>query len=391
MTKPQVFAYQDLLEAMDDFVQALGASSKQSQNRRAIEEAYREVAGSHDWSFLHVTGRVLVKAPQGTGTVTFDYTGGEYERMLQLEGATWPDWVENACIRFNDTVCDVELMKSSTVVTLDAQMCPLENVEATTYSLFPRWYILPSDFVSMDRPMDASNAWKLGEVRSISEILELLHNDTSTGDTDYYAVGPAPDLYGSMALYIWPPSDATEALTFPYKRRPRELRYSGLDIGTDAAGTVSVTAGDNEVTGSGSAFDVEMAGSLLRIGSSTTRLPTGIVGGTRYAEQRVIHRAPTATRILLDTTVETTRDNVRYTITDPLDVDVAAYDAVVACARRNLVREKTPKLYPIYQDAYAKALARAKGDDYRITQRRVCGTPNTTYYRLADASSRPEI
>lgn len=385
MTTPIVNTYWDAINSLSEFAQSIGVSASPGQMRQYVEEAYREVGSAHDWSFLHVNGRVLVQAPYETGTVVFDYTGGTYERQLTLTSGTWPDWIENACIRFDGNICDVESRKSDTVVTLDAQMCPLEDVASTTYSAFPRWYILPSDFVSMDQPMSESD-WQLGNARTPPELMALLTNDTSTGDIQFYAVGPAPDTYGSMALYVWPPSDATEVLTFAYKRRPRDIQYVGTT--NDCPGTIQVSADSKTVTGSSTAFANDMSGSVLRIGASSTYLPTGRFGQYRYAEQKIIQSITGTGTLEADSAVVTSRTGVKYAVTDPIDLDVCAYDAFMSCARKNLAVEKQPKNATLYVSAYQQALKQAKRADYRVTERLVGWTPSVTYTRLADSKSR---
>ena len=391
MSVPELFTYSDAIDALEDFARAHNASASQPQLRRAIQTAYREIATASQWSFLKVFGRVMLQA-SATVTASFDFTGGAYERLVTLTSGTFPTDAANYSIRIGNWVCDIEEYKTSTTATLDATLNPGEDVasSASCY-LFPRYYLLPNDFMAMGQP-HGDEDWYLGEYRSPDELNELLHNDTTTGEIRYYSVGPAPDLYNTNVLYVWPPSDATEPLGFPYYRRPRPLRYSGkesaLDFGT---GTVAVTSGSAAVAGTSTAFESDMAGAIFRIGSSATVAPTGMEGKQPYAEQAAIKSVTSATALTLTGNIVTARSGKKYTISDPLDLDVAAYDAFLRCCEKHLANSMNFKDRVQVETAYRQSLAGSKGADHRVRQRRVCGSPRIPWTRLADSTSRSEV
>lgn len=389
MPLPEVFTYTDALDALNDF-----ATGKQSLSpailRRCVRAGYREVSTGHDWSFLKAQGRVNVYAPQTTGTITYDHTGGTYERQLTLAGATWPSWIEDAAIRIDDVVCDVEEYKSATVVTLDANLNPGEDVAAlTSYSVYPRWYTLPNDFGQMVSVLEKS-AWGLLQPIPFGEMAALDQYRDTDGDMAYYSIASAQDRYGQMALYVHPPSDTDEVLSFAYRKKPRDLRYSGSQT-AEYTGTIAVTAGSATVTGTGTTFESGMVGSILRI-SSTTGKPTGIEGINPWAEQRVIAAVSTVTPLTvltLDANVATTRTGKGYIISDPIDFEAAAWEAFLRCCEKHYALHRGLKELPAIAAMYEDAMFRAKSADCRVIQGQQAGVGRTYASRLADSTDRP--
>lgn len=387
MTAPRMLTFCDAFDTLSALCQGYGVSASSDVFKRCVLDAYNEIIAMHDWSYLFRNGRIQLHAPQTTGTVAFDLTGGTYERQLTLTGATWPTWAEDAAVRFDDIVCDIESRKSDTVVTLDATMSPGADVSSTTYELYPRWYRLPSDCVSISRP-HGETSWAIGECISMEDMLSLDRYDYVSGDIEHYAVGPAPDLYGQMALYVHPASDADKTLDFLYKRRPRDLRYSGKESAC-YAGTIEVSAGSAVVAGSGTAFDASMVGSIFRIGSSATNAPTGVEGLYPWVEERCIISVTSATTLTLDAAVTTTRSGVKYTVSDPIDLDIALHNAFQRLCERNLARARNLDNRTMFEQIAKDAVFHAKCADARVGQRRVAGSPYTYWTRLADATNRP--
>jgi hypothetical protein len=392
MAAPYVFTFADALDSLEYFARGSGIGADQTLRRQAIHAAYREITQARDWTFLQANARIELQAAYTTGTVEYDETGGTNERQVTLTSGTWPSWAEDASIRFAspDIVCDVEERKSDTVLTLDATMAPIADISSgASYKLYPRWYRLPNDFLSMARPMGEDD-WFIGEEVSKERIEQLNRYEDDEGAIQFYAVGAPLDLHGAMALYIHPRADANETLDIPINRRPRDLRYSGHDS-ADSDGTISVTAGSASVTGTSTAFDSAMVGSILRIGTDTTYKPTGLDGQYQYGEQRVIHTRTSATAITLDAAVSTTRSSVKYRISDPIDLDVSVYDAFLRCCEKHLARALRAKDYRTVEKAYEEALFNAKQGDHRTTNPRIAGPSRRFFTRLSDATSRETV
>lgn len=394
MSAPYVFTYADALDWVEYTARGMTIGADMDLRKRIIRSAYREVVGARSWSFLHDNARITLRTAQTTGTVSFDLTGGTYERQLTLTGATWPEaWVRDAAIRLGDppVVCDVEDYKTSTVVTLDVTMCPVADVTSTTYTLYPRWYRLPSDFMSATEPL-LENNWTTARQLAKAEIEQLNRQDGRTGEIEYYAFGAPLDLYGAMALYTHPASDSTKTLDVPYVRQPRDIVYSGYDTNLDCKGTVTVSAGSASVTGTSTAFESAMVNSILRIGRSTTYQPGGIESNYPYREQRSIKSVESATGLTVDANVAAAGAAVKYRITDPIDLNVSLYDAFLRCVEKHLARVLRARNYQELEREYERALIAAKEADCRGIQPVVAGAGMGRRTRLSDSpmSRRPE-
>jgi len=388
MSAAELHTYEDAIAALDDFLQGHVAGHPTSSMRRNIQEAYNDIATAHDWSFLQVLGRVQLVAPQTDGSVAYDHTGGATcERQLTLtpdDAETWPTNAQDYSVRVDDLVCDIERRYSDTVVQLDAMVCPGADVAAgTTYSCWPRWYPLPSDFISMAETMDETWDWGLGVQISMREMQQRTRYDTDTGDVKRYAIGPAPDLHGVMALFVDPASDTTETLDFPYKRRPRQIRYTGTDT-NDRAGTITLDSSSATVAGTDTAFTSAHVGAIIRTAGDTTYHPTGLEGAYPWVEQRSIIAVASATSATLDAAPSASHSSVKYTISDPIDLDVAAYRAFLWLAKVYAATERRMKDLQFVQAQYEIALRKAKMGDSRENQRRIAGPRRAYRRRLSD-------
>ena len=391
MPAAELFTYADALAAMDDFTQGHTVGHPTSGLRRILLTAYREITSLHDWSSLLVSGRVHLVAPQTTGTVAFDLTGGATcERQLTLTGATYPASAADYSIRFADLLCDIERRYSDTVVSLDPIMSPGADVSSATYSLWPRYYQLPYDFLSMARTQKEGTDWILGQYVSPEDMHELTHNETTSGNVRYYTIGAAPDIHGMMALYVHPPADTTEGLDFLYKRSLRPLRYSGKDT-NDKAGTITLTQGSATVMGSSTAFSSNHIGAILRT-TGNGDLPTGLEGENPWVEQRSIIAVASTTSLTLDAAASASYSGKRYSISDPIDLMPPMYDAFIWLAKKHLAVERQFKDLPYIDRMYQQMLALAKGADSRTRHKRIAGVAVPRYQRLRDyAVNREEV
>lgn len=386
MSTVELYTYADAMDALTEFGRAYGAGSADQTRRLAVTQAYRRFVRDFPWRYLRARGRIKLEAYQTTGTLEYDHTGGTYERQLTLTGATWPSDAENWAVRFDELICDIDQRKSDTVVTLDAVTCPTGDVAAgETYTCFKWRYPLPSDFISMGKPMEESD-WLLGTETSYDMMMRLHRYEFETGgDVYYYCIAPAQDLYGSMALYTHGVVSAAQTYDYVYRRRPRQLKYDGKAT-NDSAGTIAVTAGAATVTGTSTAFASDVAGSIIRIGTDGTNVPTAWTGMYPYAEQRSILSRTSALALTLDGNIVTTRSGVKYQISDPIDIDVNAYDAFLDCCRAEYAKLTRMKTWDIQacETAYQQSLASAKNTDSPSTRRRFVGGRRSVHRRVAD-------
>jgi len=392
MALPEAYTYGDAIDALTDLATPYGRSAPQPTIRRAIRMARDEIAASFGWSFLQENGRVLLRAAQTDGTVAYDHTGGatcERQVTLTHATATWPTWAISAAIRIGTTVCDVQEVKTDTVLQLDSVMNPGQDIAAgTTYSLYPRWYRLPADFAGMVRTYEET-AWRLGREIPFEEMIARQKYLTSSGDINLYAIGPTQDEIGTQAIYVAPPSDTTEPIDFLYRRRLRDLRYTGHDA-PNFAGTVAVTADSYTVTGSGTSFQTGMVNSIFRVSSSTT-IPTGLEGLNPWVEQRVIRSVESTTSLTLDNVIATSRSGVKYVVSDPIDVAPGAWNAFVACAAKNYAIAVNLKEKGELIALWKEALRVARQADCRTLGPSVMHIGPVIAGRMADSQDREVV
>jgi len=388
MSATELYTYADAIDALTEFGRSWGAGTSDQQRRLAITQGYRRFVRDFPWRYLNQRSRLKLKASQTTGSVAFDLTGGATcEYQLTLTGATWPSDAENWSVRFDSLVCDIDQRKSDTVVSLDPSLSPEADVAAgTTYSAFKWRYPLPNDFISMGRPMDESD-WLLGTELTLEEMVRMHRYDfESVSEISYYTIAPAQDLFGIMALYVHGAIDSAKTYDYVYRRRPRQLKYDGY-AANDYAGTITISAGSAAIAGSSTVFASDVVGSILRIGSDGTNVPTGLTGTYPYVEQRSILARGSATAITLDANVVAAASAVKYRISDPIDIDVKSYDAFLDCCRAEYAKLTRMKEWKDIEAVYQMSLSSAKGIDAVSSRRRFVGGGRSVRRRLANTGT----
>lgn len=387
MSTPLILTACDAIEYATRWLEGHGTSASQDSYRWAMHNAYMELGQEFDWSFLHTQGRVFLHAAQTTGTCTFDFTGGTYERLLTLAGAgaTFPTWAEDATVRIDDVPCRIEEVKTTTTATLDAVLNPGRDVAAgSSYRMYPHYYALPNDFASLVIPRAEYFGWNLTE-RSFDEIMQLDRDYDESGTPLWYCIRGIEDLYGQTGLFVHPSSDGEKTLDFIYQKRSREVRYTGWNP-EDYVGTATIVSGSDTAIGVGTSFASAMIGSIIRFGSSSTAKPTGLRGGQPYVEQRSILGVTNSTTLVLDANVSNSLSGVKYTISDPIDIDPMLHNAFLHCMAKHIAFDRGIKDAPLAEMQYQQTLRKAKGSDCRSVQPQHAGYGSSVYRRLADTS-----
>lgn len=387
MAAPRILTYRDAIDHLMDYCRPDRGTANRPQFMRAIQAAYAEVGAAHPWPSLLRHGRLMLKKAYGTGTIAYDYTGGTYGRQLTLTDGTWPTWAADGTVRIDGIEYDVATRESNTVLTLDTQLCPDEDIAAgESYSIYKRYHVLPADFDRLYEPWTEETWAKVREVPASQWLAGLRYSD-QTGTPVRYCILGMEGMYGSLMLGIDPVPDADQTLDFIYWRKPRELRYSGYWGTTDDnPGTITVTAGSANVTGASTDFESGHVGSILRIGYNGTNAPTGLDGLYPFAEERAIHARTSTTALELDAAVVTNRSAVKYSIADPIDLDPSLYPAFLRCCEKQIgILAGHPD---VAQAAalYQEALEKARAGSARSVATRVAGGPPTHVSRLADAT-----
>jgi len=335
----RLLTYYDALTLANEFLIANGKEQPKAVVRRAVLDAYEEVLGANDWSFLEKPGRAQMNATQTSSTITYDHTGGSTcERELTIAAGSWPTWADKGgAVRISSRVYGVEHRCSSTVLQLDAQLNPGADVDAgTSYTLFQRYVELPNDFVDFTGLMD-EDQWQFGRRTSMTEIIAKYRWQYQAGNTtECYAIGENPTKYGEKALWFYPTKSTEETADFVYTRSGRELRYTGMDS-VDTAGSVTISDGATAVTGTSTTFESGMEGALLMLGDSS--YPGGNYETNRYKELLAIQKyasADGAGALTLATAATNAYSTAKYRVTDPIDMPPYAVKAFLAQMELNL-------------------------------------------------------
>lgn len=358
--------YADAIDHLLEWGYAHGGETTRSLLKSRVTRAYRELLGAHDWPSLIGMGRVILQAPQSTGTVTYTHS----TRTLTLSGATWPTSVADRTVRLfsgssssgSGIDCDIERRVSDTVIILDDVRNPgSDAVAGTHYTLYCQWYPLPADFMALRSVMDYA-MWSPAELVTMTEIMQLYRVSLSQGMVTHYAIGQRPNMPGERAIYLWPCAPATRPLDFTYHRKPSELIHSGKDA-VDMAGTISGTAGGVDIVGVGTQAVSTMAGAMLRVADGT-HYPTGRAGDYPYRYQYRIRSVTDATHFtLIDPLVETL-SGAKYVISSVVDIEKEAIPALESLCELHLASAKKMEWIRDYREAADRALLNAMQASY---------------------------
>lgn len=337
MPAPFLLTYSDLLDRVCIATSGGATTPEQRDVRLACHEAYQHVCNWHNWLFYKRAYRVYLAAPVTTGTITYDHTGGAYERLLTFSdalSATVQAWVPYGKIIIDDVIHDVAALKSSTTVTLDSVLNPQADVAAgTTYTLYRSVYDMPYDFKGMFDPQDEDQI-RLAYCRP-QDWHELERSVPTQTQAWRWTVMASPDSYGAWSLRVWGYPDAAQTLDFIYQGRGRPIKLTGYET-KSYTGTVAITSGTATVTGTSTQFSSDMVGAVIRVTSSTTDYPTGHADLNPWSEQKVIISVESTTSLTVDSNFSDNYSGVLFRVTDPVDVDESMSNFVIAEAVKRL-------------------------------------------------------
>jgi hypothetical protein len=162
-----------------------------------------------------------------------------------------------------------------------------------------------------------------------------------------------------------------QTLDFTYRRLPRGLRISGHEQ-SSRAGTV--TASGLTLTGTGTAFTQGMVGSVIRFGTAGY-LPDTLGSMNPYEAESRIAAVSSSTSATLASPVDLT--NVRYVVTDLVDMSDSMHNALLSCAEYWLARmrgSKPENSYAMYQRDLRLAMEGDQLAPYAGTSRTIWDT-----------------
>jgi hypothetical protein len=340
----QVRTFEDLMSHLIRGEQSGSRAKQQEWVKEACQGAYNSVCFQHEWDYYLKEYRIHIDAPYSTGTITYDHTGGASERLLTLASGTWPSWAKYGRVRISNYIHDVYDRLSDTTLQLHDNINPGEDIAAgTSYSIYRNHYPLPEDFLSMYWPCLENTIWKSWYITP-SEWVQRERFVRASGTPVAWTIMANPDKTTDFAIILDPPPDAAQPFSFLYRRRPRTIRWSGIE---DQAinPTLSGSAAASTLTTS-TTLPSSMVGSILRISGSilsSTTPPTGLGGSNPFEEQHRIKSISTTTVTLDGTTLDNAYSaGTAMLVSDPIDISHEMLDALLAECRSNMAEFGAP-------------------------------------------------
>lgn len=370
MSTQQLLTYHDMIEHLVTRYQGGAIDAEQRDIRAAILEGLDDVHHAAEWAFLYAPMQIALHQAQSSSTITYDHTGGTYERMVTIAAGSWPTWAPYGTLKIDNATYLVDTYESATQLTLREDSNPGADLSAgTEYTLYQSAYPLPLDFYRMRDLYVQGDASKLAYVPPT----EWFRQETQiigSGTPSHFTVLGSSDDPGAMSLRVFPYPDSASTLIGLYQRRPRLLYYSGME--TEATvGTVSGTAGSSTVTGSSTTFAAQMVGSVIRFSRNTASLPTSRSGSNPFREQRVI-KSVTNTLGLATTEplAYTHASSTLYEISDPITIDPTLHSVFRRACEWRLMQQRDPKRAADAERTYINELILARERNVKVLRER---------------------
>lgn len=371
-----MFTLGDLSKSLRAYVGNDASETKTAAAKRAAVAGLRLLSSYRNWSYYQTIGRITTVAQQSLGTVAYDHTGGAYERMLTLTPDTteiWPTWSQYGTVVIANVAYDVDVRKSSTVITLKETSNPGADVAAlTTYRIYRARFPMPSDFVSSDQPIVGDGGEPLSLFQLRDWVLRRSRNDGDGQPREYCFVGNGS---GGTDVIVWPPPDAIYPLEFLYRRKPTQPT-----LDEESRGKLTITSSSSAAVGSSTQFDTSHIGCVLRVSRNGTP-PTAPDGANPAVFETTVTGIISAVGLNLTDAATASFQNVAYTLSSPLDVeDGPMWDLLIQKCRKELRIETRMNLTNEELQAYNEAVVAACGDDGgKPKERRVAGMAGSPY------------
>lgn len=374
MSVIDIHTFEDVVEHVLDMYDLDPTPRNRRQARRALVRAYRDLPQMRSWSCFVRQAVINTVASYTTGTVTYDHTGGTYERQVTLSGGTFPTWAEIGRILVNNVVYTIDERKSDTVVTLNEGSNPGSDItDASSYEIFRESYPLPNNFRKLIQVMDTSDQKVIPIVDDLFQHVAANSTYRAPGTPWIAALRNDGEAYGTLSLVLSPPPSTARSYDVLYESKPRDFTVGSETYNT---GTVTTSAGSTTITGTGTSWVEGIhSGAIIRISSSSQRLPTSLIGSRQdnllnpYVAQRKVVKVNSSTSITVDASVDTTYTGVMYTISDPIDLEsTSMMTAFFRLAELELARLLTRNDVPVREQTWALSVRAAMENDQRATR-----------------------
>lgn len=356
----RLVTYKDMIDHAVEYLGINITGDAARDGRRAVQNAYRQLATMRNWSIYYRRGRVTTLASQTTGTIAYDDTGGTYENMVTISGSSFPSWAPYGTLLIGRVPYEIQEVKTATVATLSVNSNPGQDLAAgTAYTLYRDTYPMPIDFQAVDKLVMPSNLYAMKYVHPSRWLLDQ-QGLPSVGIPRYYTVMSDPNYYGTLAIRMSPAPSTSMTYDYIYKRTPRPLLLDEKKVGTASCVNASAV-----ITGTGTQWKSDYVGSIIRLSADKTNLPTGLSGTNPFEVQRVIVSVESETSLTVDRVVAQTLTGVKHTISDPVDIEETMLNALLRCIEKELRISRRMKPVPEDELRYREAIALAFEADSR--------------------------
>ncbi len=384
--------FNDLVGHIVDYLGAAASSGDITRDaRRAVLNAYRELASASIWSYFYQRGRLNTFMPYQTGTITYT----QATQTVTLSSGAFPAWAANGMISFNAGSYPglvayqvVGNPTNTTLVLADASNPGADVAAPVAFTLYLDTFPLPADALAINRMIMVNQAVSMW-YESPGIWLERQRIYYSPAMPRSYTLTGHPNYIGSMAIRFFPPPDNNYVFDFIYQRRPRAMVNGGY-----FAGTVAAMQGNNQLTGTNTNWSNRMVGQCVRVGSDSKNTPSGPAGNFPAYMERVITAVNSGTLLTMDAVASDTISNVTHMISDIVDIEEGAMlTALLRCCEKqiSLTRSKASRSLKDAENAYKDALILAREADSRSFAIETVGSSHMYPYRLANMPAGPDI
>jgi hypothetical protein len=365
-----LWTYQDLVEHVLDMFDSPRSGRPLRMAKRACQEALRELGNVSPWAYYDTTHTFTTSPTLSTGTVAYDHTGGAYENLLTISSGTFPANARLYTLILDGAHYPIDRYIDSTNVLLDVDQNPGADVAAgASYTLYRASYPMPMDFVEVGRLYDMTNQREIPLVSSDRHHADTVFFHDVPGTPWRATLRNAGEYLNSLSLLFSPPAGSAIRYEYIYQRRPKNIVVEKLNTGT-----LSVLADATTVTISGGTITSDCVGSVVRFGTAASE-PTSVLGGiddtvvSPTHQATIISVASNGASFEIDEGPASDFTTVKYTISDPLDIDHGAMLSAVqrlAEAAYTRTTKRDPKERREREELAMWALRMARERDSRV-------------------------
>ena len=386
-----LLTFQDALDQLQLYVAGTGMARAKGDMRIAVHGALQSLYQERRWTYYGASWSFSTRASMTTGTVGYSHAG----LVLEITGNTWPAWADRGTVLAENLYADIDR-----ATTYNAYVDPNFNFGQTlaagsSFQLFQDKITLPELFQNMGVTVSAGDGVLLGYMSPEEYVYQRSYGQ-EIGLPTRFTILSDPDVIGRYAIALYPSPNEVRTYHVKYQRAYRELKLTG-DEASSQQGTVTIASGSRNVTGTGTAFNLNAhKNTILRVGD-TQYVPTGIRREHPWIEQfQVAHVAASsgADAMVLRSSAGQTFTNAKYVLTDPIDIPGELEQAFLKLCRVELCecRPETKRSdeYARAMMAYQKALEGATAHDNKDDSIKVFGGYFPGGYGIAERPLGPE-